>query len=80
MITKVFVYVLAVFIVQSGIVFDECRTDVVDNSMVMAWLTFEVLAFYLNIISMGVFLLLSSCKKFKSIRDRVGLSGDLRKT
>lgn len=80
MVAKVFIYVLAVFMVQSGVVFDECRKDIVDSSMVMAWLTFEVLAFYLNIISMGVFLLLSSCKKFKSIKDRIGLSGDQRKT
>jgi hypothetical protein len=39
----------------------------------MAWLNYEVLAFYINIVAMGVFMLLSSCKKFKSIRDRLRL-------
>jgi hypothetical protein len=62
-----------VFKVQSGIFFKDCRENIVDNSQVMAWLSFEVFAFYLNIMSMGVFLLLSSIKKFRSIRDRVGL-------
>jgi len=46
----------------------------------MAWLNYEVMAFYLNIIAMGVFLLLSSCKKFRSIRDRIGLGIGQRKT
>lgn len=59
--------------VQTGIVFEECKDNIINESQVMAWLNYEVLAFYLNIIAMGVFLLLSSCKKFKSIRDRNGL-------
>lgn len=46
----------------------------------MAWLTYEVMTFYLNIVGMGVFLLFSSCKKFKSIRDRLGFSYKERKT
>ena len=40
----------------------------------MAWLYFEVLCFYLNIIAMAVFLLINSCKKFVSLKDRYGLS------
>jgi len=47
--------------------------------MVMAWLTFEVLTFYLNILSMAAFIFIQNIKKFKSIRDRVGLAGDQRK-
>ena len=65
--------------VQTGIVFEECRKGIVDESQVMAWLTYEVLAFYLNIMAMGLFLLLSSCKKFISMRERLGLAHDLRK-
>jgi len=80
LLTKVFVYIMSVFVVQTGIMFDECRAQVVDQSQVMAWLNYEILAFYLNIMAMGVFLLLSSCKKFKSIRDRMGWGAELRKT
>jgi hypothetical protein len=78
-VVKIFFYMYAVFKTQTGIVFEECREGVVDESRVMAWLTFEVFAFYLNITAMGVFLLLSSFKKFYSIRDRMGLCGDSRK-
>lgn len=39
----------------------------------MAWLNYEILAFYLNMLAMAMFLLISSCKKFTSIRDRRGL-------
>jgi hypothetical protein len=45
----------------------------------MAWLTYEVVAFYMNIMAMGVFLLLSSCKRFISMKERLGLAPDLRK-
>jgi hypothetical protein len=41
----------------------------------MAWLTYEVLAFYLNIISIVFFLFIASCKKFKTIRERLGFAG-----
>lgn len=74
MIFKIFIYVFAIFVVQTGIVFEECRGD----SQVMAWLIYEVVAFYMNVIAMSFFLLFSSCKKYKSIRDRIGLAGDLR--
>jgi hypothetical protein len=37
------------------------------------------MAFYLNIVAMSVFLLLSSFKKFYSIRDRHGFATDNRK-
>lgn len=77
---KVFLYVSSVFVVQTGIMFDNCRENIVDQSQVMAWLNVEILAFYLNIVAMGVFLLLSSCKKFKSIRERMGWGADSRKT
>lgn len=46
----------------------------------MAWLNFEVMAFYLNIVAMGVFILVSqTCRKYKSIRERVGLASETRK-
>jgi len=77
---KIFVYYSAHFTVQTGIIFDECRENIVDKSQVMAWLSYEVVAFYLNILAMCVFLLLSSCKKFVSIRERIGFSSQLRKT
>jgi hypothetical protein len=77
---KIFVYYSAHFTVQTGIIFDECRENIVDKSQVMAWLSYEVVAFYLNILAMCVFLLLSSCKKFISIRERIGFSSQLRKT
>ena len=78
---KVFTYLFIVQYVQTAIIFEDCRDGVVNESQVMAWLNYEVLAFYMNIVAMGVFLLLSSCKKFKSFRDRLGmLSDDARKT
>jgi len=45
----------------------------------MAWLTYEVLCFYFNLISLGVFIFINNIKKFKSIRDRLGLAGKARK-
>jgi hypothetical protein len=46
----------------------------------MAWLSYEVVIFYLNIVAMSVFLLLCSAKKFYSIRERLGFAADQRKT
>ena len=80
MILKIFTYLFTHYAVQSGIIFEECRDGIIDESQVMAWLSYEVIAFYLNIIAMGVFILFSSCKKFYSIRDRLGLAGDQRKS
>jgi len=80
MLAKVFIYVVTILVVQSGIVFSDCRIGIINQSQVMAWLNYEIMAFYFNIIAMGVFLLLSSCKKFRSIRDRVGLGIGQRKT
>jgi hypothetical protein len=45
----------------------------------MSWLTLEVLCFYLNLISIGAFILVNHLKTFKSIRDRLGLAGQSRK-
>ena len=78
LISKMMISFFVNFKIQSSIDFDEC-TDVTDNSMVMAWLTYEVLAFYLNLISLGVFIFIQNFKTFKSIRDRLGLAGDQRK-
>ena len=75
---KMFVYFVSILTIQQGIDFTECSTTT-DNSSVMAWLTYEVLAFYLNIISLGVFIFIQNIKKFRSIRDRLGLAGQQRK-
>lgn len=71
---KMIVYFVATLQIQQGIDFTEC-SSVTDKSSVMAWLTYEVLAFYLNIISLGVFIFIQNIKKFRSIRDRCGLAG-----
>jgi len=72
---KMMFYFIAILRIQSSIDFTK-GSAVTDKSQVMAWLTFEVLVFYLNIISMVAFILIQNFKKFKSIRDRVGLAGD----
>lgn len=46
---------------------------------VMVWLTYEVLVFYLNLFSVVFFLLISTQATFKTFRDRLGLSGDMRR-
>jgi hypothetical protein len=76
---KMMFYFIAILRIQSSIDFTKGSSKT-DNSQVMAWLTFEVLTFYLNIVSMAAFILINNFKKFKSIRDRVGLAGDQRKT
>jgi hypothetical protein len=46
----------------------------------MAWLSFEVMTFYLNIVSMALFLLMSmTCKKYRSVRDRCSMLAEPRK-
>ena len=46
----------------------------------MAWLTVEVMAFYLNIIAMATFLAFSTIFiKYKSVKDRCGMSPTTRK-
>lgn len=74
LVLKVGVYLYAVMKVQVGITFPNC-TEVTDRMHVMAWLTYEVVAFYLNIISVVFFLIVASCKKFKTIRERLGFAG-----
>ena len=60
--------------------FKDCRTDIVDDAQVMAWLTVEVMAFYLNIVAMATFLVFSTIFiKYKSIKDRCGMSPQSRK-
>jgi hypothetical protein len=79
LVLKVGIYLYAVMEVQVGITFPEC-TEVTDRSHVMAWLTYEVVAFYLNIISVAAFLMVASFKKFKTIRERLGFAGQERKS
>ena len=82
MLGKVFAYVVLQFVVQSGIMFKECRDGIVDDSQVMAWLSYEVLAFYLNIVAMALFMLFNGLFriKFRSIKDRQGLLPESRKS
>ena len=78
LVAKTVVFLWIVMDIQTGITFEECQ-EVTDKSHVMAWLTYEVVGFYLNIISVVLFLLVASCKKYKTIREREGLAGKLRK-
>ena len=78
LVAKVGLYLYAVMEVQTGITFEECN-EVTDASHVMAWLTYEVIAFYLNLISVVFFLIFASFKKFKTIRERFGFAGQERK-
>lgn len=80
MLIKIFTYIFAHFTLQTDIIFEECRDGMIDSSQVMAWLSYEIVAFYLNIVAMSVFLLFSSLKKFYSIRDRLGFATGDRKT
>ena len=77
MISKVLLYLYAVVSVQSGINYDECN-DVTDKMPVMVWLTYEVFAFYMNLFGVAFFLMVSTFAQFKTIRDRLGLAGDMR--
>jgi transposase-like protein len=45
----------------------------------MAWLTYEIIAFYLNIISIAVFLVLAVFLKYRTFKERLGFAGSLRK-
>lgn len=76
---KMMSFFIIILKIQNAIDFTECAS-ITDNSMVMAWLTYEVLVFYLNIGSLSVFIFIQNFKKFRSIRDRLELSGDQRKT
>jgi len=79
LVLKVGIYLYAVMKVQVGITFPNC-TEVTDRMHVMAWLTYEVVAFYLNIIAVVFFLIVASFKKFKTIRERLGFAGQQRKS
>jgi len=59
------------FHVQNGITFNEC-SEITDNSLVMAWLTYEVLAFYINLAGCVAFLAVASFKSFRTFRERAG--------
>lgn len=76
-IAKVLICIYAVVFVQSGITYDACN-DVTDQMPVMVWLTYEVIAFYLNLFGVVFFLLISTQAQFKNIRDRLGLAGKMR--
>lgn len=75
---KVVTYFYTVVEVQTQITYMECA-EVTDNSVVMAWLTYEVVVFYLNIISVALFLVIASFGRYKTIRERLGYAGSLRK-
>jgi len=77
LIFKVLLYLYSVVFVQSGINFDECN-NITDKMPVMVWLTYEVFVFYLNLFGVVFFLMVSTYAQFKTIRDRLGLAGDMR--
>ena len=74
LIVKIPVFFVIILQIQAGIDFTYC-VDVINHSQVMAWLTYEVCLFYVNLISLSAFILIQNCAKFKSIQDRVGLAG-----
>ena len=78
LVTKVTSFFWIIVSVQTGITFEEC-TEVTDNSHVMAWLTYEIVAFYLNIISTAVFLVIATLTDYKTIKERLGYAGNARK-
>jgi hypothetical protein len=78
-VAKVLSYLWTIMNVQNGIDYQDC--DEVTNKMwVMAWLTYEVMCFYLNIIGIVLFLAIASIFKFRSFREREGFAGTMRKT
>mmetsp|Transcript_4816 Transcript_4816/g.8258 ORF Transcript_4816/g.8258 Transcript_4816/m.8258 type:complete len:207 (-) Transcript_4816:1176-1796(-) len=77
LVLKVFIYLYAVMKVQTGITYTEC-SEVTDKSHVMAWLTYEVVAFYLNIVSVAAFLFVASFKRYLTIKERLGFGGNMR--
>ena len=77
LVAKILVYFYCVVYVQAGITYDECN-DVTDQMHVMAWLTYEVWVFYVNILGIMFFLFVASFVQFRSIRDRLGFAGNMR--
>jgi hypothetical protein len=78
-VAKIIVYAGTVFYVQNGITYDE-YSDITDRSHVMAWLHYEIIAFYVNILSVVAFLAVASFRPFRTFRERLGLAGQARKT
>lgn len=77
-IAKIIIFFICMIKIQSGTDFKEC-SDVVGRSQVFAWLTIEVLLFYINLMSLSMFIFINIFKKYRSIRDREGLAGKSRK-
>lgn len=59
LVAKILIYFYCVVYVQSGITYDDCN-EVTDKMHVMAWLTYEVWVFYVNILSLVVFLFIAA--------------------
>lgn len=60
------VYFVLMIQIQEGTDFTECA-DVVGKSQVFAWLTIEVLLFYINLSSISFFIFVNLFKKYRSI-------------
>jgi hypothetical protein len=73
-VTKMIIFFSLMIQIQSGTDFTEC-SDVVGKSQIFAFLTIEVLLFYINLSSLSMFIFVNIFKKYKSIRDREGLAG-----
>jgi hypothetical protein len=54
-VVKMVLFFIMILKVQSSIDFTECAKET-NRSQVMAWLTFEVLMFYLNLVSLSMFI------------------------
>lgn len=77
-VAKMIIFFYIMIKIQSGTDFTECA-DVVGASQVFAWLTIEVLLFYINLFSLSVFIFVNIFKEYRSFRDREGLAGNARK-
>lgn len=78
-VAKVLTYLWTIMSVQNGIDYKDCA-ETTNKMWVMAWLTYEVMCFYLNIIGIVLFLAVASIFKFRSFREREGFAGTMRKT
>lgn len=79
LVSKVLGYLYVVMMVQNGIDYTYC-SEITDKMPVMAWLTYEVSAFYFNLLGLMIFLVVASFKKFRTMREREGFAGNMRKT
>ena len=73
---KVFLYIVTIIYIQTVIsdIFEACPNDKTNgNNHLVCWLLYEVVIFYFNAIGQCIFLLVSRCRSYITIKERVGL-------